>query len=425
MASGKLHETERIKLGVRAAQIRASGAFVGIVAMVIAAIWGGALGDGWNRFLHSYLLNFTFFLSIALGALFFVVLEHLVKAHWSVVLRRIAEIVMGTFPLLFMLSLVFLVPLLLGSDKLFQWNNEQLVETDPLISGKSAWLNSAFFSLRVIAYFAVLSAMALFYFSRSVKQDEDGDYAHTTAMRRLSGPCMIVFSITTALLAFDLIMSLEPHFFSTIFGVYYFAGCAISVYASLTLIPWLLQSSGRLTHSISVEHYHDVGKLLFAFVFFWGYIAFSQFMLIWYANLPEETGWLRPRMALESGGGVGYGWLYLFLLIFHFAVPFVCLLSRWTKRLSLNLLGKKVPILALFAAWMLAMHWLDLYGLVMPSYHYVRGEEPMLTFHPIDLLNLFAIGGLFVAAMAHRAQHINLIPVRDPSLAASLRFHNL
>jgi hypothetical protein len=424
MASGKLHENERVKLGAPAAHLRAMGTLLGLGGLASAAIWGALIGDEWNRYLHSYLLSFSFFLSIALGALFFVVLHHLVKAYWSVVLRRIAEILIGTFPMLFLLSLVILVPLLLGNHGLYIWSNESAVRADEVLEHKAGWLNPAFFSFRIAAYFAIWIGMAVFFSGQSLKQDGDGDFAHTASMRRWSGLSMIIFSVTTALASFDLLMSLEPHFFSTIFGVYFFAGCVISIYASLALIARALQGSGRLTHSITVEHYHDLGKLLFAFIFFWGYIAFSQFMLIWYANLPEETEWFQPRMQLSNEHGFGYGWLYLGLLIFHFCVPFVSLLSRWTKRLSVNLLGRQVPILSLFALWMLAMHWADLYGLVMPSYSLLREEVPVMNIHPVDLLNFIGIGGMFVAAAAHRARDINLIPIKDPSLGDSLRFHN-
>jgi len=198
-------------------------------------------------------------------------------------------------------------------------------------------------------------------------------------------------------------MSLSPHWFSTIFGVYYFAGCVVGSLALLIVMTRALQLSGRLTHAVSVEHYHDLGKLLFGFTFFWAYIAFSQFLLIWYANIPEETMWYQKRM--ENG----WQWVSLLLLFGNFIVPFLGLMSRHVKR--------QPKLLAGWAAWLLLMHYVDLYWLAMPEV--LVSPSIGLT----ELGCLAAFGGLMVAAWSKVAAKHALIPVHDPRLPESLAFH--
>jgi hypothetical protein len=406
-------------MGALAGRIKGAAGPLGVVCLLAAVVWGAMIGDRMERFFHSYLWSFAYFLSIAVGALFFVILQHLVKATWSVTVRRIAEILSSTFPVLFVLFLVILAPMLLESTALYPWTNAELVESDYILSKKAGYLNVPWFAFRMVLYFAVWSALARYFFKRSVAQDLSGDPALSDRMRWVSGPAMIAFAVATTWASFDLLMSLDPHWFSTIYGVYFFAGSAIAIMSALILIPLALQASGRIKRAVTVEHYHDLGKLLFGFVFFWGYIAFSQFMLIWYANIPEETEYFRHRMELGDGY-LGWGWIGLALLLLHFAFPFVCLLSRWTKRLSVPIGKRRIPILALFAIFMLAMHWVDMYWLVMPSY-----STHKLVLHPIDLLNFLGIGGLFVASAAHAAGKVHLLPIKDPKLGESLRFQNL
>jgi hypothetical protein len=200
-------------------------------------------------------------------------------------------------------------------------------------------------------------------------------------------------------------MSLEPHWFSTIFGVYYFSGSALVLFAALIITSYFTQRSGWLTGVISTEHYHDLGKLMFAFVVFWAYIAFSQYMLIWYANMPEETQWFLRR---QTGQWTALSW---FMLIGHFIVPFLALISRIPKR-------RKEPLVGA-AVWILIIHWVDMYYLVMP--HTSDGVVP---FHVIDLTCFLAVGGLFVAAFAMRFRRRSLLAQGDPRLAESLAFEN-
>ncbi|RZJ59627.1 MAG: quinol:cytochrome C oxidoreductase, partial [Hymenobacter sp.] len=257
---------------------------------------------------HAYLLAVVYFISIALGALFFVQLQHLARAGWSTVVRRLAEMIATSLPVL----LLFLTPLLIGivkgSDALLPWADPAVVSHDHALREKAAYLNVPFLLVRVGIYFALWTFFSRFFFNRSVKQDTTGELKLSYTMQWVAAPAMACFVLSATFFSFDFLMSLEPTFISTLFGIYYFAGCAMSFFATTTLLARLLQANGRLKDIINVEHYHDLGKFMFGFVFFWGYAAFSQYMLIWYANIPEETEWFLQR---QEGSWV---WLSLFLL---------------------------------------------------------------------------------------------------------------
>jgi hypothetical protein len=396
---------DKLQLGPLALRFKGLGLTAGVVCLVAAVVWGLLIGDDMRRFFHAYVLAFTYMLSFALGALFFVIIHHLVGATWSVVVRRLAEIVTGAFPVLFVLMLGIAVPLLFGSHSLYEWMNHEVVAKDHVLHAKEGYLNAPFFCARMLIYFAVWMAISRYFMKKSVEQDETGDPQISQRLRKVAAPAMILYAVTTAWAAFDLLMSLTPHWFSTIFGVYYFAGCAVSIYCLLALVSFLLQRSGRLQRSITVEHYHDMGKMANAFTLFWAYIAFSQFMLIWAANIPEESIFYRPRMFTE--------WKYVSvaLIVFHFIIPFVGMMSRHVKR--------NPPLLALWAVYMLAVHAFDLYWIVMPTY-----SPSAVVLHPIDILCLLGMGGLFLFGALAVAGNVKLLAVRDPRLQASLHFVN-
>jgi hypothetical protein len=243
-----------------------------------------------------------------------------------------------------------------------------------------------------------------------VTQDTSADPKLTVKMNRLAAPALLIFFLTITFGSFDLLMSLDPHWFSTVYGIYYWTGSAIAALASLILILMLLQSRGYVTATITTEHFHDLGKLLFAMTFFWGYIAFSQYMLLWYANLPEETGWYVIRGASTAHPNA-YSPVLVALLFGHLLIPFVGLLSRHVKR------NRK--LLAFWAGWMLVFHWIDLYWLVMPD---LDGK-----FHLglIDLICFIGIGGVFIATAMRIAMQNNLRPISDPRLGESLVFENI
>jgi hypothetical protein len=379
---------------------------VGFGALLLAFAGSWRTTAGLSHLAHSYLTSLCFYLSISLGGLFFVMLQHLTGARWSVVLRRIAELTTSAMPVLTLLTLPIIVSLLLGSSLLYEWNDAELRNEDPLIAQKSAYLNATFFAARMAAYFAVWALLSRFFLRQSLSQDTSESGNAAGKMRRYSGPAMIAFALTTNFAAFDLLMSLDPHWFSTIYGVYYFSGAAVAICAMLVVIAALLQRAGYLTKEITTEHYHDLGKLLFGFNLFWAYIAFSQYLLIWYANIPEETGWFYVRQS--------NGWqLVSLLLIFgHFIIPFFGLMSRSAKR--------DVRVLLFWSVFLLVMHWIDLFWLVMPS---LSSESVPFSF--LDLLCFFGLGAIWCASILRTAMSVQLIPTGDPHLDESLAFHNV
>jgi hypothetical protein len=373
-------------------------AVVGLAALAAAV----GLGVGAPRqLMHSYLVAFLFFLSFALGGLFFVLVQFVTRAGWSVAVRRLAENAMMTLPLF----LLLFVPVAVYSVHLYPWANTGLVAADPLLQEKSGYLNLGFFLIRAAVFFGVWIVLGAVFYRRSVAQDQDGSLAHTRRLQAIAAPGLVLLGLTITFAAFDWVMSLDPHWYSTIFGVYFFAGTVVAVTALLVLLGGALRRVGGMDALITVEHFHDLGKLLFAFTMFWAYIAFSQFMLIWYANLPEETVWYHHRaegswLALSSVLAAG-----------HFVFPFFVLMARVVKRRPGLLVGG--------ALWMLAMHYLDLYWLVMPNLE-AHGAHPSL----IDLLSFFGVGGLFVAALTYLMGRKALVPWRDPRLSESLALEN-
>lgn len=359
--------------------------------------------EAWSWY-HPFLVNATFFLTISLGALFFVIIHHLTRAGWSTSLRRLAE---GTSLNIGLMALIF-IPIVLtdGATHLYKWMEPDA--GDALIEGKAGYLNHTWFLIRLAIYFAFWFGASFAFHRLSTQQDESGDPKLSRAMGRLTPVAILLFALTVTFASFDLLMSLDAHWFSTIFGVYFFAGCVLSFHAFLALLVIWLQKNGRLEKAVNTEHLQDVGKMIFAFTIFWAYIAFSQYMLYWYANIPEETGWFLRRQESFTWGAWG------FMLIFgHFAVPFLFLLSKHVKR--------RRATLALGAGWVLVMHWCDLYYLVMPQVS--NGE--VFPFRMLDVTMFLAMAGVYLASTAWILSRHPLVAVRDPRLHESLAFHNV
>jgi hypothetical protein len=374
------------------------GAAVGGIGLVLCL----ALRSGNpKQFAFSWLFAFLFFLSLALGALYFVLIHYATQAGWGIVVRRLAENTMGTLPLF-----AFLFgPILLGMTDLFPWVHGVAEGKDHVLVGKAPYLNTRFFVLRAVTYFVAWSAIALYYFRRSRAQDATGDTAISTVLKRVSGPAIIVLALTQTFAAVDWIMGLDPYWYSTIFGVYWFAGSFVSFFALVTLMVVLLRRNGLMKDVVGLEHFHDLGKLLFAFTVFWAYIGFSQYFLIWYGNIPEETTFFRHRL-VGSWSAVSF-----FLAAGHFVVPFFFFMPRTIKR--------KPPLLAVGAAWMLLMHAVDIYWLVMPLMH-----PEGISIAWLDVFAFLAVGGAFVGALGWMMRGSPLVPVRDPRLQESLSFEN-
>jgi hypothetical protein len=394
-------QAERLRLDKGGSRGWLTSGIVGLLGLLAAGVLATSTPTGRADFFHSYLANFMYFLSLSLGGLFFVLIMHLTRAGWSVTLRRLAEVVAWAVVPLSVLAVV----VLFGMHDLYEWSHAEVVAHDELLQKKQAWLDPTFFAIRVVVYFLVWGLLATYFLRQSRKQDDSGDPSLTTRMEHVAAPGMILYALTVTFAAFDLLMSLTPHWYSTIYGVYYFAGCILGFFALAPVLIAILKRRGFLTRLITPEHSHDLGKLMFGFVVFWAYIAFSQYLLIWYGNLPEETVWYSAR---EQGV---WAWISVFLLFGHFVLPFLMLMSRYPKR--------KAATLVIGAVWLLVMHWVDVFYLVMPN-----ARPDGSPFRLMDLACFAGIGGLFLAVVIWRLGRTNLIPVNDPRLDEALSFEN-
>jgi hypothetical protein len=416
-------ESETRRIGDLGNALSSVSYLVGLAALVAAVVLGyfsggygeGPMGTGLVRLQYAYLHGFMYFLTITLGGLFFTMALYITGAKWGIVIRRVPELVARNAPIMAILSLPIIIPLLFGSHALYEWADKEAVAKDHLLTHKKPWLNVTFFTIRMVIYFSIWSLLGIVYYWRSVKCDTTGDASQYRKAKWLSPLGIILFALATTFASFDLLMSLTPTWYSTIFGVYIFAGCNLGIFAFTILAYRYLQQHGVLTRAITTEHYHDLGKLLFAFVFFWGYIAFSQYMLIWYANIPEETAFYKPR---ESSPG----WIAIsvILLVVHLLIPFPGLLSRWIKRSK--------PALIFWACWMLVAHWIDLFYIIHPTWAgRVSGDllkpiDPQIPL--LEILCTLGVGGIWLGALAKRAAGISMVPEKDPLLKASLGFEN-
>jgi hypothetical protein len=467
---------------------------VGVIGLAVAFFTSSEPGFG--RFYHAYLVSYAFILSLALGGLFFTMIQHLVAAAWSVVVRRLAETLAWTLPVLAIgaLPLVWTVnkhdallypwaidlhdapadaghhaeaspavtefpekfvdasgtaslTLLAASEAKADATASQAHSTATEASGadkhgkaekigyhaayaykdfgdftqaKQPWLSPIAYTIRIAFYFIVWTLLAWYFYGQSRKQDSSGDAAISQTLRKRAAPAIFIYALTVTFAAFDIIMSLDHHWFSTMFGVYFFAGAMIATHATLIVIAQTLQrTSGALVGSVTKEHYHDLGKFMFAFIFFWGYVHFSQYMLQWYANIPESTPWWARRGATVAGDiannygySSGYGVISLIILFGHFVFPFAYLMSRHIKR------GREALLIG--AVWMLVMHWIDLYWLIMPELDngkFFLGLPELGA--AVGLISLFAVLVWWKLGTAP------LRPTQDPRLPESLAFHNI
>ncbi len=397
----------------------------GVVVIGLAA----AFGWSDHSFFPSYLVGYMGVLGIVLCALFFVILQHITRAGWSVTVRRLAENISWTI----LPMLVLFAPVLLGMDHIYEHWTHAVIEPgqegyDHVLAGKASWLNEPFFIARVGIYFVIWIALAWYFRSRSLKQDETGDARISLNLSRVAAPSLLLFALSISFAAFDWIMSIDPHWFSTIFGITYFSGGYMAFLAFAILLARWLGKKGYLADAITVEHYHDLGKFLWAFMVFWTYTNFSQYMLIFYANLPEETHWF----AVRSQGG--WGAVGVMLIIGHFLFPFAFLMSRNVKRNGVTL--------AFFSIFLLVIHCVDMQFLILPG-NLGHGEHAtgvpeggiLASFGSQfgDYLHTvsWADFGCFIGLCAIMAgltimnvRRTNLVPVRDPRLGESINFQN-
>ncbi len=364
---------------------------LGVVGLVLSFI--GYFTNP-EQFYHSYLVAFCFWSTLGLGAFFFLLMHHATGAVWSTVLRRMVEAVTGALPLM----LIFFIPIIFGLHTLYHWSD---VGHDQLLIWKSPYLNTTFFGLRTVIYFVIWYLIISRLYTHSVNQT---GAAGLGRMRRLSAGGTVVFALTFTFAAFDWLMSTDPHWYSTIYGVYIFGGAYLSAIVFVALMAMLLQYNKILEKEISAEHYHDLGKLAFGFVIFWAYIAGSQYFLIWYGNIPEETIWFAHRW-------VG-SWksLSLILIAGHFIVPFIVLIFHAAKR--------NLGIFKAVAFLLLIMHWVDLYWNIMPSLHHDGVHISWL-----DFSTMAGIGGIFLWQTWNNLTRHPVVPLADPYLQQSINFN--
>ena len=442
-----------------------------------------ALGGGDpKRLAFSYLFAFIAILTPALGSLFFILQQHLTASGWSVTIRRTAEIFASglmIFALLFvpiwmmrghlfpwinesaehsevatthttaadlaaqpagtetpaqrherqqtgpanandghgnlanpamlgagMNGLAGVHEPVMNANERGEHGDPNELEEEHTLHAKRAYLNEGFFGIRAIIYLALWAWLGWTFLARSTKQDETKDPKITNSTKRFSMGAVYIFGFSLTFASFDWIMSLDPLWFSTVFGVYVFAGSAVSAYALIILTTMGLRASGKLVKEINVEHYHDMGKLMFGFVVFWAYIGFAQFMLIWYAAIPEETTFFHNRW--DHGP---WAIVSMSLVVLNFIVPFFVLISHNAKR--------KLGILAFGSAWLLFMHIVDIYWLVMPNF----GQDGF-SISWLDAACLIGVGGAYFAVVFYRMSKVALIPVGDPRLQRALQFEN-
>ncbi|WP_242395861.1 hypothetical protein [Anaeromyxobacter oryzisoli] len=374
-------------------------AAVGAAGLALTAL-GSALDP--RRAVYAYLVAFVYWLGIALGALILLGSLHASSAKWSVVLRRFLEHVPAVLPLF----AVLFVPIVLGRHQLFPWADPGALEGElrEAVAHKARYLNVPFFVARAAFYFVCWIAVAHFLRAWSLRQDAAGGVTLTRWQRRLGAGSLPLLGLTASFAAFDWIMSIDPRFYSTIFGVYWWAGSFMGAFAVTNVAAFATRGDpSQFGAHMNLDHFHALGKYLLAFVAFWAYIAFSQFMLIWIANVPEEVPWYILRI---NGGWL---WVGVFLVLFHFLVPFFALLQRAVTRSPRRL--------ALVSVGLLVVHWVDLYWLIMP---HLDARGPRLS--PWDLTAFVGVGGVAVAFTVWRMRGTLAIPVRDPYLEVSLRY---
>lgn len=372
---------------------------VGVLSLILAFYLGS---KDLHHFYYSYLVAFVFYVTISLGSMFFVLIQYLTRAGWSAVVRRIPE----TFMMNISVLVPFFIPIIVGMHDLFHWTHIEDYAHDPILAGKAPYLNVSFFIVRAILFFGTWIWLSRKFYIGSTTQDESKDEGITLQLRKASTYGVIIFAVTQTFAYVDWVMSLTPHWYSTIFGVYLFAG-SIVICLSLTSITLLiLRKFGFLRDIVTVEHFHDLGKLLYGFNVFWAYIAFSQYFLIWYSNVPEETIWY-----LEHFYG-NWNTVAIVLAVGHFAIPFILFMSRHVKRnLTLHLI---------VAIWIALMHIVDLYWLIMPNVS-KAGIHVSLA----DVLCIIGIGGIYFSSFFKRLASKNIVAKNDPLIQESLHFQNM
>lgn len=348
------------------------------------------------------LLANYYLLGLGLAAIIFIAMLYVSNAGWATAIRRVPEGMTSVIPFS---GIAMVLIMMIGVYHLYEWSHAEVVAQDHLLQQKSVWLNAPFFILRTLVYLGIWFAFATYIVKLSRKQDENGLFKLYTRSKTASAIFLVVFAITFSIASMDWIMSLEPHWYSTIFGIYNIIGTFLNGLAVITLLVILLKRMGPFEHIVTKEHLHSLGKLIFAFSTFWMYIWFSQYLLIWYSNIPEEATYMVHRQE-----GI---WLIFTIVnvVFNWVIPFITLLPAWTKKSEGFLL--RVCIIIMVG------HWIDLFWMIMPPF---MKDAPLVNIWELAPLTS-AICGFFYLTFKSLSKH-KLIPVRDPMLVESLPHHS-
>ncbi|MEN9722054.1 MAG: hypothetical protein RJB38_40 [Pseudomonadota bacterium] len=373
--------------------------FIALVAVGLVTVSAAWLQDP-KRLWPAFVLNHFYFMCLAVGGLFFAVIQWVTSAMWSAPIRRLAESFTSFLPWV----LVSTIVLFFGLKDLYLWTNTAKVQGDLILSGKAGYLNVPFFMIRLLVAVAIWWVFAKVMIGNSIAQDQSKDPAFTGKNRKWGPLFLILFAVSFTFTAFDLLMSLDPYWFSTMFGVYCFAGLFYSTLALLAIVTVAMKRKGMLDGILNENHLHDLGKFMFAFTVFWAYIGFSQFMLIWYANMPEETGYFLHRLT------PGWKAVSAFLMFGKFFVPFFILLPRGNKRSE--------KVLWNVAWFMLGAQWIDVLWMVQPEFY----SAPRVGW--VEVGTLLGFAGLFGLSIIRFLSKHTVVAVGDPKLPESVFHHH-
>jgi hypothetical protein len=375
-------------------RVQRSALFIGLVALVISVI--GLFMDA-PHFWQSYLFAFIFWAGLTLGCLGIFFLHNVVGGNWGVAVRRLVEAGLKTLPLI----LLFAIPIFFALGTLYKWTDASYRAEHFAVGHKAAYLNPTWFIIRTLLYFAIWSFSGFRILSMANEHDRTGDPLLFKRIKARSAPALLVFVLTTTLAFIDWIMSLEPDWYSTIYGWMFTVGEVLLTFSFLVAVLVLLSKREPFASFLTRQHYHDIGNLMLAFTMLWAYMSFAQFLIIWAENLPDEIPWYVRRF---SGG---WGYIAWTIAIFHFFVPFFLLLLRFVK--------KNPTRLRTLAVWIIIMKILDVFWIVEPAFRQ-RGLEVYWT----DLVALIGVGGIWLAVFVWNLKSQPLLPARDPRDTYSL-----
>ena len=387
--------TERTPLTIDLSRIQRIAFGVGLVATGLVVY--GFLEDP-EQFYRSYLQAFLFWLAPTLGSLALIMLHNMTGGGWGFAIRRLLEAALRNVPFM----LVAFLPVALGVTHLYEWTNADVVQGDPILQHKAGYLNLPFFFVRAIVYFAVWVGLALGIVRFAARYDRWLEIGALRKLKTLSALGIIAYVGTMSFASFDWAMSLEPHWFSTIYGIHFVVGQVLSTLCLAVLVAARIARHEPFARWFQKSHFHDLGNLMLAFVMLWAYISFSQFLIIWSGNLPEETPWYLNRLHL------GWQGVALFLVVFHFFVPFVILLTRRSKR--------SAQILSALAVVIFLIRYIDLYWLIAPAFAHGGGIHPSW----MDIVVPIALGGIWLGLFVHNLRGRPLVSLQDAKLLGHL-----